>query len=78
MGTGLDMLRYYQEKSVIRHGSDPRDADIYFGGPIVEGKFVDLDKPSYLEFRDWLWRESNYGRKREEVVRKLHGDDDKE
>ncbi len=72
LGTGLDMLRYYREKSVIRHGADPRDVEIHFGGEIVVGKFVDLDKPSYLEFRDWLWQESNYGRRREEVIRKLH------
>jgi len=75
LGTGLDMMRYYRDKSVIRHDADPRDAEIYFGGPIVVGDFVDLDRPSYLAFRDWLWRESNFGRQREAVLRQLHGDD---
>ncbi len=72
LGSGLDMMRYFREKSVIRHGADPREADIYFGGPIVVGNFVNLDRPSYLEFRDWLWQESHYGQKREEVIRKLY------
>lgn len=72
LGTGLDMMRYFREKSVIRHGIDPREADIYFGGPIIVGNFVDQDRPSYLEFRDWLWRESHYGKKREDVIRKLY------
>lgn len=71
LGSGLDMMRYYRDKSVIQHGADPRDADIYFGGPILVGNFVDQDRPSYLDFRDWLWRESNYGKKREEVLKKL-------
>jgi|YNPNPStandDraft_1061719.scaffolds.fasta_scaffold00784_11 2-oxoglutarate ferredoxin oxidoreductase subunit beta len=77
LGSGLDMMRYFREKSVIRHGADPREADIYLGGPIVVGNFVNLDRPSYLEFRDWLWRESDYGRKREEVIRKLYQEERK-
>ena len=72
LGGGLDMMRYYREKSIVRHAADPREADIYFGGPIMVGNFVNLDRTSYLDFRDWLWRESNYGTKREEVLRQLY------
>lgn len=75
LGSGLDMMRYFREKSVVRHGCDPREADIYFGGPIIVGNFLDLDRPSYLEFRDWLWRESSFGKKREDVIRKLYEDE---
>jgi len=71
LGNGLNMMRYYRDKSIIRHGSDPRDADIYFGGPITVGNFVNVDRPSYLEFRDWLWEESSYGQKRDVVLKKL-------
>ncbi len=46
--TGLEQMQYYKEHSVIRHGADPRQADIGLTGQIVVGKFVDLDKPSYL------------------------------
>ncbi len=48
---GLDTMRYYHEHGVIRHGADPRDADIGLNGDIIEGKFVDLDKPTFLERR---------------------------
>jgi len=49
--TGLDQMQYYKEQSIIRHGADPRQADIALNGQIVVGKFVDLDKPSYLELQ---------------------------
>ena len=49
--TGLEQMAYYKEKSLIRHGADPRQADIALNGQIVVGKFVDLDKPSYLELQ---------------------------
>jgi len=49
--TGLEIVNYYKERSVIRHGIDPREADIGLGGEIVVGKFVDLDKPSYMELQ---------------------------
>ncbi len=46
---GLDALRYYREHGVIRHGADLRETDIQLGGPLVEGKFVDVSKPTFLE-----------------------------
>lgn len=47
--TGLDSMRYYQEKSVIREGADPKDADIELDGPILVGKFVDIERPTLWE-----------------------------
>lgn len=49
LGEGLDELRYYAEKSVIRHGADPKDADLYPGSEILLGKFVELARPTFLE-----------------------------
>jgi 2-oxoglutarate ferredoxin oxidoreductase subunit beta len=46
---GLDHLRYYQEKSVIRNGADPREAGIELNGPILLGKFVDVARPVLWE-----------------------------
>jgi len=46
---GLDDMRYYQEKSVIRNDADPKDADIELNGPIVVGKFVDIERPTLGE-----------------------------
>ena len=43
---GLDSMHYYQEKSVIRNGADPKDADIDLNGPIMVGKFVDIERPT--------------------------------
>jgi 2-oxoglutarate ferredoxin oxidoreductase subunit beta len=44
--SGLDSMHYYQERSVIRNGADPKDADIGLNGPIVVGKFVDIERPT--------------------------------
>ena len=49
--SGLEQMKYYKEKSIIRHGADPRQADIALHGQIIVGKFVDLDKPSYLQLQ---------------------------
>ena len=46
---GLDSMHYYQEKSVIRNGADPKDADIELNGPIIVGKFVDREYPTLVE-----------------------------
>jgi 2-oxoglutarate/2-oxoacid ferredoxin oxidoreductase subunit beta len=48
---GLDTMRFYHEHGVIQHGADPREADIGLSGALVEGKFVDVDKPTFLEQR---------------------------
>jgi len=50
--SGLEQMDYYKKSSVIRHGADPRQADIALNGQIVVGKFVDLDKPSYLQLQE--------------------------
>ena len=49
--SGLEQMQYYKDSSIIRHGADPRQADIALNGQIVVGKFVDLDKPSYMELQ---------------------------
>jgi len=54
MGDGLDELRYYQEKTVIRHGSDPKHADLAPGREIVVGCFVDEPRPTYLDLYNEL------------------------
>ncbi len=46
--SGLEQMAYYKEHSIIQHGADPRQADIGLTGDIIVGKFVDLDKTSYL------------------------------
>jgi 2-oxoglutarate ferredoxin oxidoreductase subunit beta len=49
LGEGLDEMRAYAERSVIRHGADPKGADLFPGSEIVVGRFVELDRPTFLE-----------------------------
>ena len=46
---GQDSMRYYQEKSIIRNGADPKEADIELNDPILVGKFVDIERPTLRE-----------------------------
>jgi 2-oxoglutarate ferredoxin oxidoreductase subunit beta len=48
---GLDELHMYQERSIVRNGADPRDTDIALGGPIVVGKFIDRERPTFFDYR---------------------------
>lgn len=59
IGDGLDELRYYQENTVIRHGSDPKHADVGPGKEIVVGCFVDEPRPTYLDLYNELVVEKN-------------------
>jgi 2-oxoglutarate/2-oxoacid ferredoxin oxidoreductase subunit beta len=43
---GLDEMRGYQERSIIRDGADPRDVELRLNSPIVVGKFVDIERPT--------------------------------
>lgn len=46
---GLDEMRNFQAKSVIRNGADPRDAELSMNGSIVVGKFVDIERPTFWD-----------------------------
>ena len=49
LGEGLDELKYYSERSIIHHGADPKDADLYPGSDIIVGRFVEQPRPPFLE-----------------------------
>jgi 2-oxoglutarate/2-oxoacid ferredoxin oxidoreductase subunit beta len=49
LGTGLDLLKFYHDNSEIRHGADLDTLDIDFQKKIVVGKFVDKDKPTFVD-----------------------------
>jgi len=49
LGEGLDELKTYAEKTVIRHGANPKEADLYLGSEILVGKFVEQTRPTFLE-----------------------------
>ena len=49
LGQGLDLLKYYYDNSDIQHGADTKDLDINFQGKLIVGKFVDIEKPAFLD-----------------------------
>jgi 2-oxoglutarate ferredoxin oxidoreductase subunit beta len=49
LGTGLDLMKFYHDNCEIAHGADPRDVDIQFQTKIKVGKFIDIEKPCYID-----------------------------
>ena len=49
LGDGLEQMIYYRENSEIRHGADTKSISLEFQGKIIVGKFVDTDRPTYLD-----------------------------
>ena len=49
-GKGVDTLHSYQERSIVRNGIDPKEVDLTFNGPIIVGKFVDIERPTFLHY----------------------------
>ncbi len=55
LGDGLDMMKFYHDNAEIKHGEDTKNLDIGFQTKIIVGKFVDRERPSYLEsYNRWL------------------------
>jgi 2-oxoglutarate ferredoxin oxidoreductase subunit beta len=49
LGDGLAEVQGYKEKSIIKDDAPTRDVDIKFNEPMIVGKFVDRERPSYLD-----------------------------
>jgi 2-oxoglutarate ferredoxin oxidoreductase subunit beta len=50
LGDGLDTMKYYKEKSKVRHGAPTSEVGLTtMTGEIIVGKFVDRDRPDYQE-----------------------------
>lgn len=49
LGDGLNLLKYYYENSEIQHGADTKTLDIAYQGKLIVGKFVDKEKPTFLD-----------------------------
>jgi 2-oxoglutarate ferredoxin oxidoreductase subunit beta len=49
LGDGLNLLKYYYDNSEIQHGADTRTVDIDYQGKLIVGKFVDKEKPTFLD-----------------------------
>jgi 2-oxoglutarate/2-oxoacid ferredoxin oxidoreductase subunit beta len=49
MGSALEMLKFYQGRSVIRGDIDPKEASMDIDKEIVVGKFVDIERPTFMD-----------------------------
>ena len=49
LGTGYDLMKFYHDNCDVRHGADTKDVDIEFQKRITVGKFVDIEKPTFLD-----------------------------
>ncbi len=61
---GLDEMRSYKERSIIRDGADPKDVGISLDGPIVVGKFVDTERPTLWDCYQQMLDRANKSKKR--------------
>jgi len=48
-GDGLDEMRYYKQSVELRNGAPTSEADLDLRGKIVIGKFIDRERPTYLD-----------------------------
>jgi 2-oxoglutarate ferredoxin oxidoreductase subunit beta len=49
LGDALETMKYYKAASKIRNGAPTNETALSMKGEIVVGKFVDRDRPDYLE-----------------------------
>jgi 2-oxoglutarate ferredoxin oxidoreductase subunit beta len=49
LGDGLNLLKYYHDKSEIVHGADTRTLNIGYQDKLIVGKFVHKEKPTFLD-----------------------------
>jgi len=49
LGDGLNMMKFYYDNSVIKHGEPTENLDIGFQEEIIIGKFIDRERPTFSE-----------------------------
>lgn len=55
LGDGLDMMKFYHENAIIKHGEPTENLDLNFQESIIVGKFIDRERPTYTElYKNWL------------------------
>ncbi|MEN8148397.1 MAG: thiamine pyrophosphate-dependent enzyme [Planctomycetota bacterium] len=52
LGSGLNLMRFYHDNSVIKHGCDTREVDIGYQNEFICGRFVDEQRDTWLEAKD--------------------------
>jgi 2-oxoglutarate ferredoxin oxidoreductase subunit beta len=49
MGGTIDIAKSFIEETTVQNGADPKDVDIVEGEKIILGKFVDIEKETFLD-----------------------------
>ncbi len=49
LGSGTDLMKFYHDSCEVQHNANTADVDIGFQDKIIIGKFVDIDKPTFLD-----------------------------
>jgi 2-oxoglutarate ferredoxin oxidoreductase subunit beta len=57
LGDGLSLMKFYHDNSIIKHGADTRELDISYQKKIIVGKFVDIERPTFLESMNKWYRD---------------------
>jgi 2-oxoglutarate ferredoxin oxidoreductase subunit beta len=42
-------MKYYHEQSITKHGANTKELNIDFQKPIIVGKFIDRERPTFLD-----------------------------
>jgi 2-oxoglutarate ferredoxin oxidoreductase subunit beta len=58
MGDGLDTMKYYKAMSKLKNGEDTKNVALSRQGEIIVGKFVDRERPNYMELMKHKLQES--------------------
>jgi 2-oxoglutarate ferredoxin oxidoreductase subunit beta len=62
LGDGLSLMKFYHDNSVIKHGADTRELGINYQRKIIVGKFVDIERPTFLDSMN-EWYRKQFGEK---------------
>jgi 2-oxoglutarate ferredoxin oxidoreductase subunit beta len=49
LGDALETMKYYRKMSKVKHGAPTVEAELSLQGEILVGKFVDRERPDYIE-----------------------------
>ena len=52
----FDTLQLYQEKTIVKNGAEPSELDIDFEKGVILGKFIDLDRPTFMDNYNKIYR----------------------
>jgi len=47
--SSIELVRFYHEQSVVRNNINPNEAALDFNDKIVLGKFVDIERPTFMD-----------------------------